>query len=590
MTESPKEFSSLSTELQKQHLRSVNLLSEFFDEFIMNVLELSSDEIRILYAKKSVFLGTHSPFGNREHTISNLGEGNPEGKFDLIFVNPSFTKMVNSAKDDPIINQLTGRLDVLDENGIAFLLLPSFELTLLNPNFREKLSKKNLFINGVFRLPANFLRPETSIRPLLACITKKETPIVLFADIENWEANSFGQFECLSQNLLNTIQTDWKESLREKRGDPSFIQEFDDIEWDDLWNGVYSNFDKFLGFEYWYYNDELARLNSDYKEFKSLKLGEICHEIKLIRSGESFDTDSDGCIYIPLIGTQLVVDEISKFKIKHHNYARLKIDTGFVDQSYVVNFLNSKIGRLIIETEKSIGNHFIPKLTIKKIQNLEIKIPEIQLQRRLTQSVIKINEIFSKVEGIKSEIEMNPLTAKDIDKLDSILASMTEFTIQDEVRQMISFGENKKTEFKETLSLDRATRQKNKLLEHSSLKTIVAFLNSDGGTLIIGVSDQLEVIGIEEEINKFHKDRDNFLLHLKNLIKRSIGEEFYTLIETNLITIDDKVLAIIETMPSDSEVYLDGKEFFVRTNPATDKLEGRRLVEYCKRRFFKTKD
>ena len=118
------------------------------------------------------------------------------------------------------------------------------------------------------------------------------------------------------------------------------------------------------------------------------------------------------------------------------------------------------------------------------------------------------------------------------------------------------------------------------------MKTIVAFLNSDGGTLLIGVADNQKIVGVEDEIEKFHKDNDKFLLHLKNLIKRSIGQEFYTLIDTNLIKIESKLVAVVDVVPSDTEVYLDGKEFFVRSNPSTDKLEGRKLVEYIKRRFL----
>jgi hypothetical protein len=569
------------------HIRSANFLSEFFEEFILNFSKLSETEVKIHYSNKSTFLGDYSPFGKREHTISRLGEGNPDQKYDLIFVNPSFTKMVISPKESPIVSQITSTLSALKENGIAFVLLPSFELSLSNKKFIEILKQKNLFINSVLQLPDNFLNPDTSIRPLLVSITKTETPLVLFAEFENWESNSFGQFEIVSENLLNIVLQDWEELIIEQRVDPRFGEEIENIG-DDLWNGVHSTFDEFLGFEYWKFNDELERINSDYKQFKSVKLGELCSAINLIKSGGEFDGNIQNCIYVPLLGTQPVVDNISKLKIKPHNYAQLVMQTECVDKNYIVSFLNSKIGKLIIDTEKSIGNRFIPKLSLKRIKDLGVKLPKIELQRRLAESVIKINEVYSKVEKIKLEIELNPLSAKDIEKLDSILNSMSEFTIQDEIRHKISIGENKKTEFKETLSLDRLTKQKNKILEHASLKTIVAFLNSDGGTLVIGVSDGQEIIGLDEEIQKFHnKDTDKFLLHLKNLIKRSIGEEFYTLIETNVVKIDTKILIVVDVLRSDSEVYLDGKEFFVRTNPSTDKLEGRKLVEYCKRRFFK---
>ena len=42
-------------------------------------------------------------------------------------------------------------------------------------------------------------------------------------------------------------------------------------------------------------------------------------------------------------------------------------------------------------------------------------------------------------------------------------------------------------------------------METACLKTICGFLNSNGGTLLIGVSDKGEIIGLSEEIELFHK-------------------------------------------------------------------------------------
>jgi hypothetical protein len=562
--------------------RSANFLSEFFEALIVSCLELP--KIKIHYSKNSEFLGDHSPFCQREHIVSRLVDENPDQTFDLMFVNPSFTMVGSSnstSKADQIISQITGRLGNLRHDGIGFVLLPSFELSLSNKKIIEKLRQKSFFINSVFQLPENFLRPYTSIRPLLVSITRTKTPVVLFAEFEDWEANSFGQFETLSYNLVNIVAQDWEEEQRE---DPPFVSEINNSINDELWNGVYSTFDEFQGFEYWKLNDELGRITSDYKKYQSIKLGELCSASNLIKSGDKFDENIQNCIYVPLIGTQLVVNDTSKFKNKPHNYAQLVIQVKDVDRDYIVSFLNSKIGRLIIDMEKSKSN-FIPKLSLKNIENLEVKLPNIDLQRRLSASVTKINEVYSKVGKIKSEIELNPHSAKDIEKLDSILNSMSEFTTQDKIRQKISIGENRMIEFKETLSLDRSTKQKNKLLEHASLKTIVAFLNTQGGTLLIGVSDEKKIVGLDEEIEKFHKNSDKFLLHFKNLIKRSIGPQFYTFIETDLVEIDNKPLIVVDVLQSDAEVYLNEKQFFVRTNPSTDELEGKDLVEYCKRRF-----
>ena len=76
-----------------------------------------------------------------------------------------------------------------------------------------------------------------------------------------------------------------------------------------------------------------------------------------------------------------------------------------------------------------------------------------------------------------------------------------------------------------------------------------------------------------------------FLLHLKNLINKRIGGEFYPFIEYKIVQIDKKTVLMLDCKEAKSPCYLDQKDFYVRTNPATDKLEGPKLVEYVRHRF-----
>ena len=106
-------------------------------------------------------------------------------------------------------------------------------------------------------------------------------------------------------------------------------------------------------------------------------------------------------------------------------------------------------------------------------------------------------------------------------------------------------------------------------------------MNSDGGILLIGVNDDGSIVGLEEEIQKFYKNlQDKFLCHFKDKIKSRIGADFYNFIKTKILPIGEKNILIVECKKSTKACYLDRKEFFVRTNPATDKLEGPELVDY----------
>jgi predicted HTH transcriptional regulator len=129
------------------------------------------------------------------------------------------------------------------------------------------------------------------------------------------------------------------------------------------------------------------------------------------------------------------------------------------------------------------------------------------------------------------------------------------------------------------------TGMKDEELRKSSLKTIVAFLNTDGGNLLIGVDDEGNVTGLGEEMAKFHKNEDKFLLHFKDLIKAKIGGDFYPLIEYRIVDIDNAKVLFVECDPSTSPCFYDGEEFFVRVNPAIDQLKGPKIFNYIKSRF-----
>ena len=47
----------------------------------------------------------------------------------------------------------------------------------------------------------------------------------------------------------------------------------------------------------------------------------------------------------------------------------------------------------------------------------------------------------------------------------------------------------------------------------------------------------------------------------------------------------NKKVLLVECKRSKSACFIDGKDFYVRTNPATDKLEGTKLVEYINNHF-----
>lgn len=155
--------------------------------------------------------------------------------------------------------------------------------------------------------------------------------------------------------------------------------------------------------------------------------------------------------------------------------------------------------------------------------------------------------------------------------------------IINELRQ----GESETQEFKSTLRINLHTQRPDKKIEHGILKTINSFMNSKGGTLYIGITDDIKVLGIEKDN---FENTDKFQLHLANLIKQKIGKEHLNQINMTIIPVKDRHIARIECKKSKTPTFLkDGKEeyFFVRAGSQTTKLKSSELIGYVKKRFHK---
>jgi hypothetical protein len=156
-----------------------------------------------------------------------------------------------------------------------------------------------------------------------------------------------------------------------------------------------------------------------------------------------------------------------------------------------------------------------------------------------------------------------------------------------EILKMIKKGETKNIEFKETLRKNLHTGQIDKRMEHAVLKTIAGFLNTSGGTLLIGISDKGEVTGIEKD--EF-ESKDKFNLHFTNLIKSYIGRKYLPFLNFELIQIEDKHIMKVDCVSSNKPVFLkfeNSEEFYIRTGAATTLISGSELVEYIETHFKK---
>src|SRR3989344_5984865 len=154
-----------------------------------------------------------------------------------------------------------------------------------------------------------------------------------------------------------------------------------------------------------------------------------------------------------------------------------------------------------------------------------------------------------------------------------------------DLESMIAEGEGHSIEFKETLRYDIRKGEVSKDVEHAVLKTIVGFMNADGGTLVIGVNDACEVMGLDRDFKALpKKNRDGFENHLSMLVKTMIGLPFAKYIGARFERSDGKDVCIVTVRESHKPAYLHNgdrkEEFFVRVGNSTQPFTMSEAEEY----------
>ncbi|MFO7803151.1 MAG: putative DNA binding domain-containing protein [Desulfovermiculus sp.] len=152
--------------------------------------------------------------------------------------------------------------------------------------------------------------------------------------------------------------------------------------------------------------------------------------------------------------------------------------------------------------------------------------------------------------------------------------------IEHQVESLIAQGENPDLEFKSTVRTNLKKGKTDKEIEISWLKTLAAFLNTQGGILLIGVDDAGQVMGLEAD--NFKSD-DNCRLHIKNLIHRHIGPAFSRFIHFDIVPYRGTRLIVFECLPASKPAFLyygQGEEFFIRSGPASVPLTISQTIDY----------
>jgi DNA-binding response OmpR family regulator len=183
----------------------------------------------------------------------------------------------------------------------------------------------------------------------------------------------------------------------------------------------------------------------------------------------------------------------------------------------------------------------------------------------------------------KALMEKNQQLAGQLEKALQ-LSSGDSANRNEQIKSLISMGESDRVEFKSTLRWNLKSERSEKGIEKAWLKSVVAFLNTDGGVLLVGVGDDGDILGTAAD--QFDND-DKYLLHVNNCIQQHIGLECSSFIRFHLVAVGESNVLLVECQPSPSAVFLKiGKEeeFYVRVGPGSRRLSTSEVLAYMSHR------
>jgi hypothetical protein len=154
-----------------------------------------------------------------------------------------------------------------------------------------------------------------------------------------------------------------------------------------------------------------------------------------------------------------------------------------------------------------------------------------------------------------------------------------------DLEALIADHENDLVEFKSSLQWDVQREEKATFLRNEVVRTIGAFLNTSGGTLLIGVSDEGEVLGLGPDLKLMNgktevKQKDNFALTINNLVNDHLGVVFGRFVKFYFEDVEDKTIGVIRVRRGPEPAFVKGDAFYVRNGNQSRQLSMADTLRY----------
>jgi len=191
--------------------------------------------------------------------------------------------------------------------------------------------------------------------------------------------------------------------------------------------------------------------------------------------------------------------------------------------------------------------------------------------------------------------ERRKLLTKEFNSFLRGFSTDVEITSAVSIEDLIEEGETDDLEFKSSIRWDYQQQASNKKLEDVILKSIAAFANGQGGTLLIGVNDDGKVLGLDRDYAALgNADHDKFERHLRTLFNNAFGDAFVvTKLKVEFHEVQGAEVCRVDIQPSPKPLILNVTDkngqpvqrFYVRNGNSSREMPLSEMHTYVSERF-----
>lgn len=251
---------------------------------------------------------------------------------------------------------------------------------------------------------------------------------------------------------------------------------------------------------------------------------------------------------------------------------------------------------VLTETANRSKNDSLPEIYLKKVKD--------NFPNALSLQSIPENEMLWKIDNFEMFLKKRrEMLSEELNNFLKNITKTEESQLPLDIQELIFEGESEELEFKPSLRWSCYKNKKDKTSEITIMKSISAFSNAEGGTLLIGVSDEGKIIGLEQDYisligstskNKDYADKDDFELHLRQLIENYFDKIFAKdYIKITFPKVNGQEICQVDILPYNKPLYIEitdkhgnkQDKLYVRSGHSSKPFDMKEANEYVSRRF-----